>query len=112
MFDRPIVVLRYRDSRDEYGDRSKELVPVATLVAQRTESGGRENLYAGRIVHENEVAYTIRYRSGIELNTFVIFDDAMILQTHMVKTYEFQKIANAVGLLRCKTGFACKTALL
>lgn len=41
MFDRPIEVLRYRDSRDEYGDRSKELVPVATLVAQRTESGGR-----------------------------------------------------------------------
>ena len=62
MFDRPIEVLRYRDSRDEYGDRSKELVPVASLVAQRTESGGRENLYAGRIVHENEVAYTIRYR--------------------------------------------------
>ena len=53
MFDRPIEVLRYRDSRDEYGDRSKELVPVASLVAQRTESGGRENLYAGRIVHEN-----------------------------------------------------------
>ena len=51
MFDRPIEVLRYRDSRDEYGDRSKELVPVASLVAQRTESGGRENLYAGRLVH-------------------------------------------------------------
>ncbi len=35
------------------------------IIAQRTEAGGRENLYAGRIVHENEVVYTIRYRAGL-----------------------------------------------
>lgn len=78
MFDRPIEVLRYRESRDEYGGRSKELVPVASLVAQRTESGGRENLYAGRIVHENEVAFTIRYRTGIEAG-MLVRDEQLLL---------------------------------
>ena len=83
MFDRPIEVLRYRDSRDEYGDRSKELVPVAYLVAQRTESGVTENLYAGRIVHENEVAYTIRYRSGIEAG-MLVRDEGRLLRISSV----------------------------
>ncbi len=59
------------DVRDEYNDRSQELTYVATCYAQRTESGGRENLYAGRIVHENEVVYTIRYREGLRAGMVV-----------------------------------------
>ncbi len=74
MFDRMIEIYAYRHARDEYNDRSKEFDHIATCYAQRTEAGGRENLYAGRIVHENEVVYTIRYREGIEAG-MVVFDN-------------------------------------
>ena len=65
MFNHRIEIHQYREFRDEYNDRTKELQCVAVCYAQRTEAGGRENLYAGRIVHENEVVYTIRYRAGL-----------------------------------------------
>lgn len=65
MFDTRIEILEYTNIRDEYNDRERELMPVAVCYAQRTEAGGRKNLYAGRIVHENEVVYTIRYREGL-----------------------------------------------
>ena len=65
MFNHRIEIHEYREVRDAYNDRTKELQPVAVCYAQRTEAGGRENLYAGRIVHENEVVYTIRYRAGL-----------------------------------------------
>lgn len=71
MFDNKIEILEYKESRDEYNDRTQELQHVATCFAQRTESGGQENLYAGRIVHENEVVYTIRYRAGIRAGMVV-----------------------------------------
>lgn len=65
MFNHRIEIHEYRELRDEYNDRTKELQCVAICYAQRTETGGRENLYAGRIVHENEVVYTIRYRAWL-----------------------------------------------
>ncbi|MBP3456218.1 MAG: phage head closure protein [Alistipes sp.] len=65
MFNHRIEIHEYREVRDAYNDRTKELRHVAVCYAQRTEAGGRENLYAGRIVHENEVVYTIRYRAGL-----------------------------------------------
>ena len=71
MFDTRIEILEYRQMRDEYNDRTQELMRVAVCYAQRTESGGRENLYAGRIVHENEVVYTIRYREGLRAGMIV-----------------------------------------
>lgn len=74
MFDRPIEILQYKELRDEFNDRTKELHHVAFCYAQKTESGGRENLYASRIVHENEVVYTIRYRLGIAPG--MVIDDA------------------------------------
>lgn len=74
MFDRPIEILQYKELRDEFNDRTKELHHVAFCYAQKTESGGRENLYASRIVHENEVVYTIRYRQGIAAG--MVIDDA------------------------------------
>jgi SPP1 family predicted phage head-tail adaptor len=57
--------------RDEYNERTEELVPVAVCFAQRTESGGRENLFASRILHENEIAYTVRWRENIRPSMFV-----------------------------------------
>lgn len=70
-----IEIYAYKQYRDEYNDRTKELVHVADCYAQRTEAGGRENLYAGRIVHENEVVYTIRWRQGIEAGMVVLDND-------------------------------------
>lgn len=65
MFNHRIEIHEYREVRDAYNDRTKELQRVAVCYAQHIEAGGRENLYAGRIVHENEVVYTIRYRAGL-----------------------------------------------
>lgn len=65
MFDHHIFLYRFINLRDEYNDRSFKTVLVAEAYAQRTEAGGRENMYASRIVHENEVVYTIRWRSEI-----------------------------------------------
>jgi hypothetical protein len=55
MFDHSISIYRFQEVRDEYNDRTHQKTLVALCYAQRTEAGGRENLYAGRIVHENEV---------------------------------------------------------
>lgn len=65
MFDTRIEILEYTEERDEYNDLTKSLRRVAVCYAQRTEADGRENLFAGRILHENEIAYTIRWRPGI-----------------------------------------------
>ena len=66
MFDHHIEIHCFLEIRDEYNDRTKRIDFVAEAYAQRTEAGGRENMYASRIVHENEVVYTIRWRSQIE----------------------------------------------
>ena len=65
MFDHRIEIHAFLEIRDEYNDRTKRLDFVSECYAQRTEAGGRENMYASRIVHENEVVYTIRWRSHI-----------------------------------------------
>lgn len=71
MFDCCIEILEYVDLRDEYNDRTTELQQVAVCFAQRTKSGGRENLYAGRIVHENEVVYTLRWQEALRAGMVV-----------------------------------------
>lgn len=65
MFDHRIEILEYTEERDEYNDLTRSLRLVAVCYAQRTENSGRENLYAGRIVHENEVVYTIRWQPDL-----------------------------------------------
>ena len=77
MFDHSISIYRFQEVRDEYNDRTHQKTLVALCYAQRTEAGGRENLYAGRIVHENEVAYTIRYRTGITAGMLVQDGDSL-----------------------------------
>ncbi len=71
MFDTRIAILALSQERDEYNERTEGLVPIAVCFAQRTENGGRENLYASRILHENEVAYTIRWRAEIKAGQYV-----------------------------------------
>jgi SPP1 family predicted phage head-tail adaptor len=71
MFDTRIEIMTLLHERDEYNERTEELVPVAVCFAQRTEHGGRENLYANRILHENEIVYTVRWREGIRPSMFV-----------------------------------------
>lgn len=71
MFDCRIEILNYSEERDAYNDLTKKLVRIAICQAQRTENGGRENLYAGRIVHENEVVYTIRWQDGLKAGQMI-----------------------------------------
>ena len=85
MFDTRIEICAYSQERDDYGERTDEFVPIALCVAQRTESGGRENLFASRIVHENEVVYTIRWRPGIRPSQFVREGDRVMNITSVVE---------------------------
>ena len=71
MFDSRIEIMTYSQERDDYNERTMELVPIGVFYAQKTESGGRENLYASRIVHENEVVFTVRYSDKIKSGMFV-----------------------------------------
>lgn len=71
MFDARIEILGYTEERDGYNDLTKSLRRVAVCYAQRTENGGRENLYAGRIVHENEVVFTIRWQPDLRPDMIV-----------------------------------------
>ena len=84
MFDTRIEVYAHTQERDEYNERIEELVPMGIYYAQRTENGGRENLYASRIIHENEVVFTIRYESKIKASMFVRYDgqDMRIISIH------------------------------
>ena len=84
MFDTRIEICAYSQERDDYNERIDELVPIAVCYAQRTESGGRENMFASRILHENEIAYTIRWRDGIRPSQFVRDGDRVmnILSVH------------------------------
>lgn len=71
MFDTRIEVMAYSQERDDYNERTMELVSIGLFYAQKTENGGRENLYASRIVHENEVVFTVRYSDKIKSGMFV-----------------------------------------
>ena len=84
MYDTRIEILAQSQERDDYNERVDELVLMGIYWAQRTESGGRENLYASRIVHENEVGFTIRYSSNISAGMIVRYNnqDLKIISTH------------------------------
>ena len=81
MFGRLIDIYEIDSTRDEYNERQDVYQHKAQCYAQVTESGGRENMYASRIIHENEAVYTIRYRDGITAGMFV--EDAGI--RHKIK---------------------------
>mgnify|MGYP005858612245 CR=1 FL=1 len=78
MFDTRIEILAYSQKRDDYNERTNELVEIGTFYSQKTESGGRENIYASRIVHENEIVFTIRYSDKIKSGMFVRLDEQLL----------------------------------
>ncbi|WP_099463089.1 phage head closure protein [Parabacteroides provencensis] len=84
MFDTRIEIMAYSQERDDYNERTMELVQIGVFYAQKTESGGRENLYASRIIHENEVVFTVRYSNKIKSGMFVRLDgrDMKITSVH------------------------------
>lgn len=84
MFDTRIEIMAHSQERDDYNERTMELVSIGVFYAQKTESGGRENLYASRIVHENEVVFTVRYSDKIKSGMFVRLDgrDMKITSVH------------------------------
>ncbi len=84
MYDTRIEILAMSQERDDYNERIDELVLMGIYYAQRTESGGRENLYASRIVHENEVVFTIRYTPQVKAGFYVRYEvqDMKIISTH------------------------------
>lgn len=84
MFNTRIEIMAHSQERDDYNERTMELVPIGVFYAQKTESGGRENLYASRIVHENEVVFTVRYSDKIKSGMFVRLDgrDMKITSVH------------------------------
>lgn len=69
-----VVFLRPAVRRGATGEVSGKPVPFRTTWAVKTESGGRENLFASRIVHEHEAVLTIRYISGLTPDMLVEFD--------------------------------------
>ncbi|MFI3299250.1 MAG: phage head closure protein [Rikenellaceae bacterium] len=84
MYTERIEIYALSQERDEYNERTEELVLMGVYYAQRTESGGRENLYASRIVHENEVVFTIRYTPKIRAGMVLKYNDTdmEIISTH------------------------------
>lgn len=71
MFTTKIEILRKSDVRDKYNERVQTFETIMCCDAERTMNGGRENLYASRIVNENEIAYSIRWREGITPSMFI-----------------------------------------
>lgn len=59
----------------EAGEIVGEPTIYRTLWAERTEEAGRDNLYASRMVHENEVVYTVLWVNGIEPSMLLKFNN-------------------------------------
>lgn len=66
MYTHLVEILRDDTVSNGYNQQLRQkLTHIAWIYCQRTEAGGRENLYASRIVHENQCVFTTRMRSGI-----------------------------------------------
>lgn len=66
--------LRPATERGATGEVVGEATLFRTVWAVKTESGGRENLFASRIVHEHEAVFTIRYIDGLTPDMLVEFE--------------------------------------
>lgn len=60
-----ITLLKPAVLQDASGEIVGEPTPWREVWATKTENGGRTNLYASRIVHENSAALTIPYIKGV-----------------------------------------------
>ena len=59
-----ITLLRPATMQDAGGEIVGDPTPWRSFWATKTESGGRENLFASRIVHEGSAVLTIPYVKG------------------------------------------------
>lgn len=71
MLDTFIQIFEKTTERDALNKRLDVEVHLADCWAQRTEHGGRENMYASRIVNQGEVVYTVRWRADIRAGQIV-----------------------------------------
>lgn len=69
-----IILLKPAASQDASGEIVGEPTLWRRVWATKTENGGRANLYASRIVHENSVVLTIPYIRGITPDMLVEID--------------------------------------
>lgn len=63
--------------RDSYGELVGEPTPWRSVWCEATYSGGSRKSYAGRLVMDNGVVLTTRWREGIEHCAFVEVDGQM-----------------------------------
>lgn len=72
MYKHLVEILEDHTETNGYNQQLRQSMRhIAYIYCQRTEAGGRENLYASRIVHENQCVYTTRMRSGIAAGMFL-----------------------------------------
>lgn len=72
MYRHLVEILQDTSEVNDYNQKPRqEFTHIASIYCQRTESGGRENLYASRIVHENQCVFTTRLRHGIVAGMFL-----------------------------------------
>lgn len=71
MFTHHIYIYDKSSVKDEYNQSLFVGVQVAEMWAERTDYGGRENIYASRIVSENKIVYSTRFRDGIKVGMYV-----------------------------------------
>ena len=79
MFDHRIEILEYRDIRDEYNDRTQSTTRCHLLCTAYRE-WRRENLYAGRIVHETRLLYIRYVRVSVR---YVVSDNGSQTENHL-----------------------------
>ncbi|MFR9500652.1 MAG: phage head closure protein [Rikenellaceae bacterium] len=78
MYDTLIEIKKQSEELNELNERIDKFEHVGNFYAQKTESGGRENLFASRIVNENEVVFTIRYTEQVKAGMFVVYDERIM----------------------------------
>lgn len=69
-----VVLLHPAKTQDATGEIVGNPTRWREVWATKTENGGRANLYASRIVHENSVVLTIPYIGGLTSDMLVEFD--------------------------------------
>lgn len=69
-----ILLMKPAEHQDTTGELVSEPTPWRHFWATKTENGGRANLYASRIVHENGIVLTVPYNRGITPDMLVEID--------------------------------------
>ncbi|MBD9137176.1 MAG: hypothetical protein EGP78_06060 [Alistipes shahii] len=69
-----IMLLKPAVRQDSTGELVGDPTPWRHFWATKTENGGRANLYASRIVHENSVVFSVPYNKGITPDMLVEID--------------------------------------